>query len=338
MAKPGWQKKIDAIITAHIADDEKVVADLQAQIDALKAGTEQPPETKPPTNSGASPAERFPGDPGEGKLLYGMSTGGGDPAKREQGFGQSVQVFRSYWQASQVDAAIAVAKRDHAAGRVPFMSFKCPASWADVAAGKQDDWLMDLLTKLKDLGFAVWLCFHHEPYDDDRNGGAAYKDMYRYIYRFRPVNVALTPILQASPFDPKAMPPGGVNVLDWYDPAALDIIGIDNYNHKSYNPDNKKRDRSPDDVLAIVDVLQAAMPGKPVAVAEWGVRTDPATKGKSAQWMKDFYDKALARGVVGLCYFDSGLNVNDGGSPWTLDDQGNERLVAFDDLLAVSLV
>ena len=122
------------------------------------------------------------------------------------------------------------------------------------------------------------------------------------------------------------------NLLDWYDPDACDIVGLDQYNHKSFNPDNRKAWRSTEDCLTIVDIAQRVLPGKPVAIAEWGVRTNPATKGAAAGWMQDFYQGALRRGVVGLSFFDSGLNVNDGGSPWTLDDtsdgtDGTERMM-----------
>ena len=327
------QKKIDAAVAATKEADAKVlaaavdglnatIAEQKAQIEELKAQLDQP-------------SQRFPGDPGDGKLLYGLNVTGQDPTARERFFGAPVQSYRSYWQPTQTDQLIACCKRDNAAGRLPFVSTKVPnGNWADVAAGKQNAWLDDLLTKLGALDFAVWLCLHHEPWDDNPSGGESYKAMYRYVYSKKPANVALVPILQSYPFDPKALPPQSGNLLDWYDPDACDIVGLDQYNHKSFNPDNRKAWRSTEDCLTIVDIAQRVLPGKPVAIAEWGVRTNPATKGAAAGWMQDFYQGALRRGVVGLSFFDSGLNVNDGGSPWTLDDtsdgtDGTERMNAF---------
>lgn len=317
-------------IMEDLDSQASAIAGMQSDIQAIKDQLQEPP---PPPN------ERFPGDPGVNKLYYGMSTYGGDPAGREAFFGHKIGIFRSYASSPNVAASVAVCKRDLDNGRVPFHSTKLPGTWADMAAGKFDDsFVIPLFAGLAALDGPVWLCYNHEPFDDIGTGQQAsdYKAMYKHIYGLKPVNVAITPILQAFPFDPNALPPQTHNVLDWYDPTALDIVGIDNYNHKSFNPANGLKWRSADQVISGIcgklDVI-----GKPIAIAEYGVRTDPATPGAAAQWLQDAYDISAARGnIVAMCYFDSGLNVNDGGSSWSLDDQGTERLDKFKTLVTSS--
>jgi hypothetical protein len=54
------------------------------------------------------------------------------------------------------------------------------------------------------------------------------------------------------------------------------------------------------------------------------VRTDPANRGRAAQWLRDAYACAAAHHFVGMSYFDPGQNSPDGA--WTLDA---ERLLVF---------
>ncbi len=274
---------------------------------------------------------RFPGDPGVGNLYFGLNTDGGDPAQREAEFGHRVGVYRSYWQASQVPELVATAARDLDAGRLPFVSTKLPGTWADVAAGKYDGWLADLMKRLGDLPGPVWLCLHHEPYDDQGPGQtpADYADMYRHAALFKPSNVALAPILQLAPFDPTVG--GSADIRPWYALDAIDIVGVDTYNHWYEGGDNKWRD--PSVMTEYWDTLDKL--GKPIALAEYGVRSDPVDPLRAAQWMRDWQQLLVARGdTVAMSFFDSNQNVNDGGTPWTLDAGGNvERFDAFKNLL-----
>lgn len=276
---------------------------------------------------------RFPGDPGKHRLYFGESREGGDPAGREAEYGHRVGVYRSYWQPSQTASMLAVCERDTAAGRMPFVSTKLPATWADVAAGSQDVWLQATMDALATVAGPVWLCLHHEPYDDQGIGQspADYVAMYRHAYLMKPRNVAMVPILQAAPFDPTVY--GHADISPWYDPSVTDVVGIDTYNHWYPGGGNKWRD--PATVASFFDVLAAKF-GKPIALAEYGVRTDPAEVGKAAQWMSDFQALLVARGdMVAMSFFDSGQNVNDGGTDWSLDYNGDaERLNAFKTLLS----
>ena len=270
---------------------------------------------------------RFPGDPGKHRLYYGENVDGGDPTAREAYYKHCVGIYRSYWQPSQTASMIAVCFRDLAAGRVPFASTKVPGTWADVASGSQDGWLAGMMVGLSAVPGPVWLCLHHEPYDDQGVGRTAadYVGMYQRAYPLKPPNVALVPILQSAPFDTTVG--GHADITPWYDPTVTDIVGFDTYNH--WYPGGPNRWRDPQTVASFCDVL--AQFGKPIALAEYGVRTDPDNPGKAAAWMSEFRHLLVGRGdVVAMSFFDSAQNVHDGGTPWTLDYGGEtERLKAF---------
>jgi hypothetical protein len=88
-------------------------------------------------------------------------------------------------------------------------------------------------------------------------------------------------------------------------------------------------------------------PVKPWAVGEWGVRTgangrspggDVFSAGTVAAYMQSAFDFARLNGCYALSWFDSGINVNDAGSPWFLDDttdgtDGTERMNKYISIL-----
>ena len=294
------------------------------------------------------PDVRFPGDPGVGNPYYGLNRDGGDPSAREAQFGAKVECYRSYMGPTQAQAGIDRAKRDLDAGRLPIISWKVPNnSWPDVASGKQDAWVKQIMDGLGALAKPVWMCLHHEPTDDATGGkgtnsgtAADYKAMYRHVYPMKPANVALVPILQSGPFDNVGgQDYQGLKLTDWIDPAAADIIGYDIYNHWHIPPGTFYKWRPVPSILAFADVVAKAFPGKTQAVCEYGTRTKPDTPGLAATWMRDLQAGYQARGdVVAMSFFDSGQNVNDGGTPWSLDDKkdgtdGTERLNAFKEIL-----
>ncbi len=89
-----------------------------------------------------------------------------DPKPWENQMNQQLGIRRTYWGASQVSKAVSVAKADLAQHRLPWISFKLPHGWADMASGKGDAWARDIAVKLNQLNGPVWLAFHHEPEGD----------------------------------------------------------------------------------------------------------------------------------------------------------------------------
>jgi hypothetical protein len=167
------------------------------------------------------------------------------------------------------------------------------------------------------------------------NTPASYRAMHRrakdYVDAKGGNKIAITPILQSSPFSPSVG--GNADVTAWFAADSCHCIGLDGYNHKSFNPVNGNQWRTPQQVFEVVPVVIAAF-GRPVVVAETNVRTDPGQPGRAAGWMHDAvtYLKSLG-GVYAVSFFDSGANVNDGGSSWQFDADGPERLDAFKDLI-----
>jgi hypothetical protein len=252
-----------------------------------------------------------------------------------------VGAFRSYFVWNDNVRLAARAARDLAAGRLPIISFHTDTTWANIANGSQDPVLVDLMSRLAALKGPVWLSMDHEPYDDQATKGTAadFAAADTHLMGLIPSNVALVPILQTAPFDPTVG--GSANIAAWYPPGSYTMVGLDTYNHRYYAPapgGNKYRD--PATVLSVVDLVrqQLGRPEVPVVIAEFGIRTDPAAPGRAAQWLRDFVAQAATMNIPAVCYFDSGLNVHDGGTPWSLDDttdgtNGTERIDAYGPLV-----
>ena len=313
-----------AALTTAVEERNAAIADLEAALAACQAAG----------------AARFPGDPGIGNLFIGESRQGGDPTDRETYCGHTVGIFRSYVTAGTIataNATIATAARDKSKGRYPLCSTKVPGTWAQVADGVNDAWLFFLLDGLGALDWPVGLCLHHEPFDNQGPGNtpASYRAMHKRAKDYvdaKPGNkIAITPILQSSPFSPSVG--GNADVTAWFAADSCHCIGLDGYNHKSFNPANGNQWRDPAVVFEVVPVVIEAF-GKPVVVAETGVRTDPNQPGRAATWMHRAVSLLKATDLVyAVSFFDSGTNVNDGGSSWQFDADGPERLDAFKDLI-----
>ena len=71
--------------------------------------------------------------------------------------GKKLGVHRTYWGAGSVASAVRTARADAANKRVPWMSFKPPHSWAQMANGKGDAWARNLATRMKSVRGPVWV-------------------------------------------------------------------------------------------------------------------------------------------------------------------------------------
>lgn len=276
----------------------------------------QRPDTQ---TKGAGCAQRFPGDPCAGSLYYGASVEGGDPAPLESLLGRPLTLFRSYQQADTPVSEFAQrASADIAAGRIPLISTKVPASWAEVAAGQQDAWLIERVEALAAVDGPVWLTLHHEPQADGPPADwVAMQQHAREIIDAHSSNIALVGILNGSSFllpgrDPDAynMPVG----------SGVHVMGFDSYN--PWSPQNDREWSPAAKVLSPALVIKSW--GYPVLVGEYGVRTDPEQPGRARRWLASGYQFALTHDLVGMSYFHSSANSPDGS--WALD---GERLEQF---------
>lgn len=264
---------------------------------------------------------RFPGDPGDGRLYYGAAVMASlSIDDLEAAIGGILTVRRSYYLADGVSGLIARVREDHDAGRFPLVSTKLPGTWADVAQGKYDSWLGDLLQRLDAERFPVMLSLHHEPEDDigpDGMSAGSWQDMQRHAIDLAAEltdNTTIVPILMQWTFDPRS----GRDPHEWIcDEAPL--FGLDLYNQWFYGGGIPWV--SFEDKLATVRKL---VPDKPIMVGEYGCRSDPDQPGRAAGWMLDAYRVAAQSNVVGLSYYDSNLHSPNGS--WVLDQERTEAM------------
>jgi hypothetical protein len=264
--------------------------------------------------SGVATGTRFPGDPGPGRLFYGASVMPGlSLSDLESSLDHRLTLKRSYFDATQVDDLVRQATEDHAAARLPVVSTKLPGSWAQVASGEYDAWLLDLLDRLGALTEPVMLSLHHEPENNSGEGpGMAPADwvavQQRAIGAAQGKPITILPILMAWTFLPQSQ-----RIPDdwWVHDAA--VMGIDCYN--PWSPSNDAPWATFQDRMAPVRSFAA---GSPLLVAEYGCRTPSDDPARAGTWLVDAFEYAYLNDIVGMGYFDSSLNSPDGS--WVLDE------------------
>jgi hypothetical protein len=274
-----------------------------------------------------STAARFAGDPGLGRLYYGCSMPYyKDLAAWEDWLGRPLAAHRHYHEADETVRLQNKASADLTVGRLPLASTKSPGTWEDVARGSHDAWLDALLFAGKAVGGPVFLAIHHEPEDDAFTGPGMRPRHWvamqeRAIARAatRAPNVTIVPVLMQWTFDPRS----GREPSAWRVPSAR-VFGFDVYN--SWSPTNGKRWTSFADK---VDLVLPWTGGRPMVVAEYGCRADPADPERAVRWMQNAFQYALEHDIVAMTYFNSSQNSPEGG--WDLEGRQAE---AFRTLLA----
>lgn len=250
----------------------------------------------------------------EKPFLFGAAYGGNtDPTALEQEAGVPLGLSVTYWNLDTRDNAIRRAKADHAAGRIPWLSFKFGAPWSDVAAGKVDTKLTDLATKLGALDFDVWITFHHEP-EGDEPDMTKFVAAQRHALGMMPDNVRRWVTLTGwtnlyggnSAYDPEKLWPGD---------DVCDGISLDPYNEfASYK--HPTGDMHWTDLVPYFDYLQAfaTKHGCAWAIRETGLTDQAVVSGHAGAttWITDTAAKAKERGAAGFCYFASDLNLQPG--------------------------
>lgn len=288
-----------------------------------------PPPPPPPTCA----LDSFPGRPAPGKLFWGSSIGGNsDPvARHEVPSGETLAIRRTFfaWSA-RAGSMVTMAKNDIAAGRLPWVSTKTPA-WADVASGKHDAEIDQMLKALDALPGPVWLTIHHEPeggggvaYPDDPAGPAGHLAMNKRVRErmtaLKTDNIALAAILMSWTWDSRS----GRNPDEWYADGVYDILGIDHY-----------RESEASMLTSVWKNIRLWAEDRciPIAVGEWGVR---GSSSVAAGVMREWFEHAAGSStdgagapVLGLSAFDSALNSPNGS--WELV---GEQLTTFHALMA----
>jgi len=264
------------------------------------------------------------GIPSSGAYV-GAAVGGNQAVPQVESQAGGLAIHRTYYTANQVDYAMTQVKNDLAAGRLPWISFKLPYSWADMAAGRGDAWVDNLADRLAGAGGPVWLAFHHEP-----EGDGNIQDWVRMQQHLAPIihartnNVAYTVIYTGWDVLFGA-PQYNLNSV-WPGDQYVDILGIDMYNSYGARPGAVMLDP-----MKFFSVLGPFARQHHVG---WALGETAYTK-QAAQadpnWLHTEYQDLLSEGGLALTYFDSSLNSI---ADWTLDDP--TRMGAFRSVLSDS--
>ena len=236
-----------------------------------------------------------------------------DPSPWEASMGRPLGVRRTYFGPGDLDAAMATVTDDLAAGRLPWISFKLPYSWSDMAAGRGDRWVLAVSRRLAEAPGPVWVAFHHEPEGDgDVRQWTAMQRRMAPMVRSTAPNVAYTVILTGwNQFHgereyrlPSIWPRG----------TKIDVAGFDLYNFHRARQDGQV-ERRPTPMPKYFKALSRWARTQDVAwaVAETGythaaARQDPA-------WLHRTYQQLLHYGGVAFTYFNSAANSP---IPWAL--------------------
>ena len=255
------------------------------------------------------------GLPSCGAYFGGVVGGNSDPASLESEMGATLGVRRTYYQANGQSSAVETARRDLAQGRLPWISFKLPHSWADMAAGKGDAWARDIAERMDRLPGPVWVAFHHEPENDDVSQIQQWKKLQERlgpIVRQAADNVAFTVVVmgyhqlygaQQLRFD--AMWPQ----------TKVDVAGFDVYNFQGMPQGNGIRTEPVNLKEKYFEPFQAwsERTGTPWAIAETGY-TD-YTADQKPHWIRRTFRQLRRTDGLAFSYFNSALNSK---ANWTL--------------------
>ncbi|WP_370614020.1 hypothetical protein [Mumia sp. Pv 4-285] len=330
----GWSRvAVDFSVRAGTALDVRVVArrmkkgrtlsvDQVSLRRHLPRAVTPPPTTKPPVPSPtvrptptASPTTDVPtktltngcayssrGIPACGTYV-GLAVGSNDlPTDFEESAGQPLGVHRTFWQGSQVDGAVAMATRDVADRSIPWLSFKLPHTWPEMAAGAGDAWARDLATRLARLQGPVWVAFHHEPEKDgDIRQWTAIQERFGPIVRAAGPNIGYSVILTGFHQVFGETETYGLDKI--WPRTTVDVAGFDVYNR--YGVPGSSTTSPADLTTQYFKPLGGWMKARKIA---WGVAETGYTHQTAVEdphWLLDTYHGLSMNGGIAMSYFDS---------------------------------
>lgn len=286
----------------------------------------------------ASPAFAAPSvfPPSSGNIFYGAHEAGTPSLAKYSG--KNLGIDRSYYQASSWQSMVSYAAGAASRGSVPLVSIKAPADWRTMAGGSQDAWIKNIINGLAAIAGPVCWTIHHEP-ENDVNGtsmtAGTFKAMCGRVAGLHPASsqsgVWFGPTLMGGKYNQISTPNTSVRqyLKDWVHPACHAGF-FDGYNH--WTPGGQAKWRTVPDTFdhmvngyrdkrtgVAYQGYKQLLPGKPIVIAEYGVRYDSTGTYDAVAWMADAYTYATSQGLAGMAFFSSNQNVNDGGTAWTLD-------------------
>lgn len=250
----------------------------------------------------------------------------------QQWAGARLAIRRTYWGAQDTSRAVAAAREDLSAGRIPWLSFKLPFAWDQMASGAGDSWARQLANELGGLPGPVWVALHHEP-----EGDGTIADWVAMQRRLGPMlhaqsNVAFSIIVTGWNQLYSGNPEFSLDAL-WPGDGFVDLVGFDPYNFSGTQQQDGGEAgwRELDDYATQIDLWSQQHPGIRWAIAETGY-THGAARA-DADWLPRAFDSVRAAGGSALVYFD----LDDRARPsWTWSLSTPEKQAAFSRALAAS--
>jgi hypothetical protein len=251
---------------------------------------------------------------GQGSLFGAVVNGTSSLATREAQVG-TLGLERTYYQGNQVDSAIRTVRDDHADGRLPWISFKLPYSWTEMANGRGDAWALDLARKLDATSGPVWLAFHHEPENDgDISEWTRMQQRLAPIIHANSDNVAVSIVVTGwnQFYGPKQFSLASI----WPGDRHVDIVGLDPYNWYG-SVENGVVEKDWSELKPYYEKMApfARAHGVEWAIAETGYTHEAAAR--DPKWLARAYNDMVTAGGIGMSYFDSSYNTL--GGSWNLD-------------------
>lgn len=256
-------------------------------------------------------------DPAPVRMLVGAAVGGNsEPGPLEQALGRPLDLRRTYWGPNDQAKALSTVKADHAKGRIPYISFKTPYSWAEMAAGRGDAWADGIADALYDTQRPVDVVIHHEP-----EGDGVIADWVAMQRRVLPIlrsdkvrtGICLTGYPQVT------APDGPYGLPKLWPGDMAQFLSVDIY--QRYGTTDAGLKWTPLDRFFGIVAAFANSVGVPWGTGETGV-TDEAYAA-NPDCLAELFTLHRKHGAEHLCYFNSSLNSK--GS-WPL--AGN-KLTAF---------
>lgn len=276
----------------------------------------------------SSPARAGTGWPGNqsGRIYLGCSAQDFNATLSRTG---PVGLHRTFHQWSGSTEAKAIAD-DHAANRLPWVSFKPPSSppggWTAIASGHYDNDIRARARRYAGLSKPVIATFNHEPHTDSGSPSdfaAAWCRVHDIMASETGLkNVASVPIAGEWIFNPvnRRNEPGDYvtsGVL-----ARCSFLGLDLYQNRSGGGFAERVGR-------VISWLNSqGYPNKMVGIGETGCTEDYGSPS-GAQWWTDSWNWAVANRdrIAAISYFNS-LHNNNSGNNWLLW-QSTSKLAAF---------
>jgi len=194
-----------------------------------------------------------------------------------------------------------------AEGRVLLLNWKMPSPWSAVANGSQDGQIATTAGRLKALGRKVFLAPHHEPEDQVGSFGSAsdYARAFRRIVdEFRQAGV--NNVIFVWNMMGYVGGYGGIYPTLYPGDSYVDWIAYDPYNWVGCKSGHKGRSFA-EITKPMYDWTAAHAPGKPLMLAEFGLREQPAGMPSKAEWFRDALVtlKTTRTRIKALVYFNT---------------------------------